>query len=370
MTETASPPQPRHLARLPLATLHRRLGARFGGWAGNQIVTGYGDLAREVEALRSRAGLFDRSWISRLELTGKDRQRFLHGLVTCDVKALAPGHGAYSFFTSQQGKVLADVVVHALEDRLWLELPAGKGEEISAHLEKFLIADRVEVLPLADMLPVTLLGPATEGALAGLTPLPPDPRGNSRAMVLGIEVCLARSPLAGLPGLTLWVSASVATPLVEGLLALPGIVPAGREAVEQVRVEAGVPAFGQDFGSDHFPQETGLEAEAVSYTKGCYLGQEVIARIHYRGKANRDVRRLLFDRAEAPPAGARLLFEGQEVGAVGSAVAPLAGGGAVGMAVLHRKAYEPGTVLAVEGDGAAEVRLLPEPPGAGGDPGG
>ncbi len=358
--ETASRAPERHLARLPLASLHRQLGARFGAWAGQQVVAGYGELGREAEALSSGAGLYDRSWIGRLELTGKDRQRFLHGLVSCDVKALEPGEGAYGFFTSQQGKILADVTVLSLPDRLWLALPAGQGEGISAHLKKFLIADRVEVLPLADMLPLTLLGPQAEATLTHLAELPAPPRGNLRAMVLGIEVAIERSALAGQPGFTLWVSASVAPPLVEELLALPGVLAVGRDAVEQVRVEAGVPAFGQDFGSDHFPQESGLEAQAVSYTKGCYLGQEVIARIHYRGKANRGVRRLLFDRTGAPPAGTRLLFEEQEVGAVGSAVVPLAGGNAVGIAVLHRKAYEPGMVLAVEGYGSAEVSLLPE----------
>lgn len=358
-------PPKRLLARLPLATLHRRLGARFGAVAGQQAVARYGDLAGEVGALRSGVGLFDRSFVARLELLGKDRQRFLHGLVSCDVKALTPGQGVYGFFTTQQGKVLAEVVVLALGDRLWLELPAGMGAEISDHLKKYLIADRVEVLPLADMLPISLLGPEAEGTLAGVVEPPQGPWSTVRASVLGIEVCLERSPLAGLPGFTLWVSASVAGPLVEGLLALPGVAPVGRDAVEQVRVEAGVPAFGQDFGRDHFPQETGFETQAVSYTKGCYLGQEVIARIHYRGKANRGVRRLVFDRPVAPPPGTRLLFEEQEVGTVGSAVVPLAGGNAVGIAVLHRKAYEAGTVLAVEGSGSAEVALLPEPAPAG-----
>jgi folate-binding protein YgfZ len=131
-------------------------------------------------------------------------------------------------------------------------------------------------------------------------------------------------------------------------------------ALEQLRVEAGVPAFGADFDEQHFPQETGLESQAVSYTKGCYLGQEIVARIHYRGKANHALRQLRFDAGPpppggTPPGGTRLLFDGQEVGRVGSAVAPLDGGAPVGLAVLHRKGGEPGTRLEVEGFGTAEV---------------
>jgi folate-binding protein YgfZ len=307
------------------------------------------------------AALVDRSFVGRLELLGADRHRFLHGLVTCEVKGLSPGQGGYGFFPNAQGKILADAVVLVLPDRLWLELPPGHGKLISEHLGRYLIADRVEVLPLADMLPLSLVGPQAEAVLAAHAELPAGRFAHRRAMVLGIEVCLARGPVAGQPAFTLWASASVAEPLVEELLGLPGIVPAGFEALEGARIEAGRPAFGTDFGTDHFPQETGLEELAVSYAKGCYLGQEVIARIHYRGKANRAARRLVFD-GPPPAAGSRLLVDGEEVGRVGSAAAAAEGSGrALGIAVVHRKAYEPGTRLAVEGGGWARVEELPRP---------
>ena len=124
-------------------------------------------LAEEMGALREGCGLVDRSWIGRLELRGADRQRLLNGLVTCDAKRLAPGDGAYGFFTGPQGKILADVAVLAFADRLWLELPAGRGEAIAAHLGKYVLADRVEVGPLEDMLPITLVVPRAEAVLAG-----------------------------------------------------------------------------------------------------------------------------------------------------------------------------------------------------------
>ena len=105
----------------------------------------YGDPGAERDALRERCGLVDRSWVSRLELCGADRARFLNGLVTSDVENLEPGTGIYGFFTDLKGRVMADVWVMALEDRFWLELPSGTRDQIRAHLEKYVVADRVEV---------------------------------------------------------------------------------------------------------------------------------------------------------------------------------------------------------------------------------
>ncbi len=133
----------------------------------------------EYRALREGCGLADRSWMGRLEILGADRHRFLNAYVTCDVKSLAPGEGAYGFVTTHQGRILSDLVVTALEDRLWLLLPPGQEEAVARHLRKYILADRVEVRPLEDMRPVTLIGPrAAEvlgdaGAAAGrLAPRP------------------------------------------------------------------------------------------------------------------------------------------------------------------------------------------------------
>lgn len=345
-----------------LADLHRRLGARLEDRDGAAVILDYGQPDEEHAALAGRAALIDRSGKGRLALTGADRRRFLAGLVTCDVKSLEPRRSVYGFFPSAQGKILADVAVLALEDRLWLELPAGASEAIAAHLAKYIIADQVEVFSLEeDHRLLTLAGPRSAAVLGTLTPLPEEDWSHRAATLAGVEVRIDRRPLAGVPAFTLWVGAAGAAAVAEALLATGDEVrPAGAAALERLRVGNGVPVFGTDFGPDHFPQESGLEAAAVSYTKGCYLGQEVIARIHYRGRANRAARRLLFEGEAPPPAGARLLHDGEEVGTVGSAVASPAAGGAVGIAVLHRKANAPGTRLDVDSGGRAEVAELPE----------
>jgi len=330
---------------------------------------GTGQLSREYAALRHGCGLADHPVGDRLEVLGPDRHRFLNAYVTCEVKGLAAGRGAYGFFTSAQGRILADVVVIEHGDRLWLELPAGQQEAIAGHLRKYLIADRVEIRPLNEMLPLMLAGPRAPEVLAGpagIAPglvLPGEPWSHARAMVSGVEVTVQRRERLGVPALTLWVSASQAASLREGLLAWSGgagagLCPVGPEALEVVRTEAGIPRFGQDFGPQSFPQETGVE-EAVSYTKGCYLGQEVVARIHYRGGVQKSLCGLVFEGSVVPAPGTALLYEGREAGTLGTAVHSLALDRPAGLAILHRRAAAPGSRLELAGGGGAEVRPLP-----------
>lgn len=314
------------------------------------------DVDAEHRALREACGLVDRAWRRGLEMTGDDRLRFLNGLVTCDVKSLAAGGGVYGFFTQVKGRVLADVTVLALADSLWLELPADRTEEVAAHLGKYVIVDRVEIGPLAGRVPLALIGP---GAAATLGAEPPAAvYGHREAQVHGTRVRVVREAGLGVPAWTLWTPEDEAAALTERLVE-HGARPVGRRAWERLRVEAGRPLFGQDFGPDHFPQETGLEAEAVSYTKGCYLGQEVVARIHYRGGVNRHLRGLRFDGFddEAAPLGQEIVHDGREAGTVTSAVrSPTLGH--VGLAVVHKR-VEPGTRVGVGGAGGAEVVALP-----------
>jgi folate-binding protein YgfZ len=341
---------------LPLASFHERLGATFEPEEGILVPVRYGSTAEEYRALREGCGLADRSWTGRLEILGADRQRFLNAYVTCDVKGLAPGEGAYGFFTNPQGKILSDVVVLAHEDRLWLQLPPGREEAMASHLRKYVLADRVEIRGLDDVLPISLVGPRAAEALEATELPPPGDWRHVRATVHGSEVALQRTPRLGAEAYTFWISASVAHLLVERLLENPEVKPVGLAAMEVLRVEAGVPRFGRDFGAENFPQETGAD-DAVSYTKGCYLGQEVVARIHYRGGVQKALRGLAFETGSSPSPGAPLAYEGREVGTAGTVVDSVALGRPVGLAILHRRAVA-GTRLEFAG-GQAEVRDLP-----------
>src|SRR6185436_13987334 len=237
-------------------------------------------LEAEHRALRETCAVVDRSSMAgRIELTGADRQRFANAYLTCEVKGLSPGSGAYGFLTSAQGRILSDAVVLVQEDRLWLEVGPGQEGLIVDHLKKYVLADRVEIRPLADVHPISLAGPRAAEVLGTEADLPGGAWAHARRAVLGTEVRLQRGGPAVPWDYTLWVPASDVPRLLENL-EREGVRRAGFESLETLRVENGLPRFGLDYGPQSFPQETGLE-EAVSYTKGCYLGQEVVARIHY-----------------------------------------------------------------------------------------
>ncbi len=290
----------------------------------------------------SRVRLADRSQLDRLEVTGADRIRFLNGQVTCDLKPLVPGTGTYGFFCSNKGRVEADVVVLMLEDRLWLELPTGLGGSMRERLLRYRIVDRVEVEPLANLMDYCFLG---EGAGADLgqavAEIGAAPWSHATGSIAGSHGRLIRRPGMGAEAFSFWSEATKgAFEVFEAIAA---------DELEAIRLAAGVPIFGLDFGPDCLPQETGLEG-AVSYTKGCYLGQEVIARLHYRGKVARQLRRLRFEKA-APPAGAELLYEDRPAGVVTSRSdrTPF------GLGMIQRRAFGSGTRLDVAGAGTAIV---------------
>jgi folate-binding protein YgfZ len=320
----------------------------------------YGAVEDEYRALREGCGLVDRSATGRLEVAGADRHRFLNAYITCDVKSLARGEGAYGFFTNPQGKILSDAVVLVHEDRLWVEVAPGQEEAIANHLRKYVLADRVEVRGLADTVPISLVGPRSAEVLA-VAELPSQGDWqHARTTVHGVEVVVQRSGRLGAEAYTLWVPAASAETLVERLLAEPEVRPVGFEALEILHAEAGIPRYGRDFGSENFPQETGAE-EAVSYTKGCYLGQEVVARIHYRGGVQKILRGLAFTAGSAAP-GTPILFEEREVGKATTVVPSIALGHPIGLAILHRRAAEPGTVVQIAGGGQAELAEVKDLP--------
>jgi len=347
-------------APLALAAVHGDLGATFGETEGREVPLRYGEVRREHQALVDGFAFADRSFADVIELRGADRRRFLHGLVTCDVQELQAGASAPGFFTTVQGRVLAEVVVLAREQSLLLELPAGTGAAIAQHMTRYVIADDVEIAPRPDLLALTIFGAEAELAL-GATELAPGNGTIASGSLCEVPVLADRRQVWGMPALTVWVTASDGPAFFQRLLEAGrcvGLTPVGLTALETRRVELGVPRFGRDFGPDHFPQETGLDERYVSYSKGCYLGQEVIARIHYRGQVNRVPRGLRLPGA-ALADGTTLALDGREAGALSSAVQSPLVGGTIALAIVHRRAAEPGTRLQLAGGGEAEGAALP-----------
>ncbi|MCO5171610.1 MAG: aminomethyl transferase family protein [Planctomycetes bacterium] len=326
-------------------------------------VAGYGDEAAEYAALREGAGLWDAGAWGVLRFSGPSRLSFLHKYCTQDVKDLAPGAGAYGCCLTVKGGMVADLRALAREDDALVLVPPAARAALPQHLAKYALFDKVTIAPADDLTLLGLHGPrAAEVAGAVLGPTPEGgPWSHAARAWSGHAVQVALAPLGALPGLHLVVPRDAAPGLADALVAA-GARPVGSAALEQVRVEEGVPLFGVDLDERTIPIEAGLEAQGISFTKGCYIGQEVIARIAHRGHVNRTLAAV---RLAAPPAAAQapLLRDGKEVGAVTTWARSPRAGALVGLALLHRKHADPGTTLeAGPGGPAATVIALPVSP--------
>ncbi|MEM1182328.1 MAG: hypothetical protein AAGM22_28540 [Acidobacteriota bacterium] len=333
--------------------MHLELGGALELRRGVAAPVGYGDDAAEDEALRNGWTVRHRLGLELLEMRGEDRIRFLGSQASCDVSKLKEGDGVFGFFTSGKGKVEADVQVLALDDRLWLELPPGCRGPITERLEKYKVVDRVELEPL-ELTSLAVVGPlAAERLAAQVGELPEGDHGHRAVSIHGVEARLVREPSLSPDGdaidvFALWVDPQDLEKLLDGLLDQDqGPTLIGWRAWDLLRVEAGWPIFGLDYTASNFPKETGQGERGVSYTKGCYLGQEVVARIHYRGGVQRHMRRVV--PSGRIKSGRELHLDGQRVGVLGT-VARRADGHYVGLAIVHKRA-QPGAELdLVRGD--------------------
>jgi len=321
-------------------------------------------LEAEIEALRSGCGLMDFSWRPRLVLSGEDRARFLNGQMTCDLRDPQPGEGIYGFFTTAKGRVEADATITFLDDRLVLELPPNTLDGIAERLNKYIIFDQVAIQPEESTAALVLAGPTAHRWLdAQEGSLPSEARHHVEGSCLGRKGRILRRGDLGVEAFSFWVSQNEATDLFRDLASQgeEGPRSVSFRALNSVRIQAGIPWFGHDFGPENLPQETGLD-DAVSYEKGCYLGQEIVARLHYRGQVSKQLRRLTFEGPDtsdsdsvAPEPGTALQFEGRAAGQVTSSTLAGEPGTAVGLAMLQRRAFEKGTVLEIVGGGTARV---------------
>jgi folate-binding protein YgfZ len=311
------------------------------------------DLARELAALRAGAGLFRLPGRGVLAVAGADRVRWLDGMITADVKALAPGSGAPGLLLTRQGRVVADLHVLARADELWLELEAAALPAVAEQLARFIVADDVTLTDRrADFARLALEGPRS-AELAGAAGLAPHAW---RELALGgAAVVAAAWGFTGLPGLQLFAPAGAADAVAAALVAA-GASPASAEAFECLRVAAGVPWLGRELDESVLPAEARLEA-AISTTKGCYTGQEVVTRMRSRGRVGHLLVGLRFEGDALPARGAAIEGEAGPIGQVTSTVrSPEAG--AIGLGYVRAEAAVPGASVRV---GGAPARIA-EPP--------
>jgi folate-binding protein YgfZ len=359
--------------RSPLHDTTARAGAAFAEEAGWTMPLHHGDPDAEYRAAREGAALFDLSHRGKVEVTGDEAATFLHNLLTNDIKTLPYSHGRESFLCNLQARVLAYVLVYHLKifddhaylsshDTFWLDVDPGLGDKVARHLDRHLISERAEIADrTASFAQLHLAGP---GAVAlaeqdGIKDLPP-----RQLMQHGWgpdTVQFRRNDRLGVPGYDIVCPADRAEWHWNHWLER-GARPAGLRAEDTLRVEAGTPVYGKDITESNLAPEVGRTPQAISYTKGCYLGQEPIVRLRDLGHVNRVLTGLRVEGKEPLPAGARLWRDGKEAGQVTSSVWSPALGTVLALAYVRRGNTDPGTALEVElgtGRQAASVVSLP-----------
>jgi tRNA-modifying protein YgfZ len=294
-------------------------------------------------ALTEACGLVDRSERGKLALTGSEAKAFLHGQVTNDIEGLEPGRGCYAAFLTHKGKMLGDLRVFDLGDELLLDTERVALQELFNMIRRYKLGMDVELHKRTlELGLLSLIGPQAErfGLAAE--------HANRSGEIAGRPVVLVRTDV----GTDVFVPADD----VEAVRAALDVPEVGEDVAEIVRVERGRPRYGVDLDDTVIPQEAGLNERAVSFTKGCYVGQETVARLYYRGKPNRQLRGLRLS-SEAPT-GAALRLGEKEVGRLGSVVVSPRFG-PIALAIVRRQAAPGETLVVGDAEATAEVVDLP-----------
>jgi tRNA-modifying protein YgfZ len=297
----------------------------------------------EYERLRETVGLVNRSQRGKLVLTGAETLEFLQGQVTNDVEALEPGEGCYAALLDHKGKILADMRVLRMGDSVWLDCEEVGLPPLLRNVRTYSLGRDVKSDDVtAERAILSLVGPAAREAL---DTTPPD---EEHSFIEGEHGIYVATDL----GVDVICAAADADAVREAL----GVEPASEEAAECLRIESGRPRHGLDLTSSTLPQEAGINERAVSFTKGCYVGQETVARLHYKGKPNRFLRGLrLTDPVEH---GAAIMLGEREVGTIGSTCVSPAHG-PIALALIRREA-SPGDTVTV-GPGSTEAAVIELP---------
>jgi folate-binding protein YgfZ len=347
-----------------LEALERANGAVFAPFADRALPARFTTVDDEWAAVRRRCGLLDAGLRGLLRLTGSDRATFLQGMVSNDVVRLQNGEGTYAALLTQQGKVVSDLRVFVLPDELWLDVPAACAGAVRENLQRYIIADDVEFAVDDGVVPLVVVeGPQADRVLLAVsgesvTGLPPFAH---RAITFdGVHVRAAAVTHTAERGYLLFGDPAGAASLWNHCRAA-GAEPVGMDAVDVLRIEAGIPWYRRDFDDTTLISEVGLEA-AISYTKGCYLGQEVVERVAARGQVHRKLVGLLCDGRQVPPPGSKLLRDARECGWITSAVWSPARNAVIALGYARRESWDLGTELNValaETSAAARVVGVP-----------
>lgn len=352
----------------PLLALHEAGGARFAppGPASTTLLT-YGDVPAEYAAGNDGALLFDACEREAVDVSGSEAEAFLHRITSNAVKGLAPGQGSRNLLLTSKGKVKHDFDLERHEEGFRLSTPPGQAAGLTTDLDMFLFTEDVTVVDASEThAPIELCGPRAPQVLESVfgSPPPLEPHVSQRVSFTGREVRITHLPVAGSPGWRIDGGPALAAPLWEALVAA-GAQPGGLVASDCLRIEAGAALWGHDIDDSVYPQEARLES-GFSLDKGCYIGQEVVAKIDTYGGLNKCLFALRVDHDDPVAAGTRLYRqdpdtgEWRDLGVVTSWAYSFVLDTGLVLGYVKRKHQEPGTVFRL-GDGPATARLVELP---------
>jgi folate-binding protein YgfZ len=344
----------------PLTELHRAAGVCLAEFDGRLLPESFSDFEKEHRAARESVALFDTNWHVILSLTGRDRVKYLHAITSNDIQKLADSSGTLALLLTPQGRILAELEIYALPEKLLVLSHASQRERTFSTLKKYIIGSQVQIEDLTDKMGSIAVEGSHAGAviedtcsvrLADLAEM------SIREISVDGSLCyLLRRSHFGQPGAELIANRDALPALWTKLLAsvrVHGGEPIGMAALNALRLEAGIPWFPADFNDAMIPQEAALEDTHISFNKGCYTGQEIVERVRSRGHVNRKRVSLQFSTTQPTAPGTKLLAGEAEVGFVTSAAFSPAAGTAIGMGYVRREHFAPGST--VELDGATAI---------------
>lgn len=326
-------------------------GARLGEYGGVQTASWFGDVDREFRELSSGCALYDLGWRAKLVLAGEDRVRWLNGMVTNNIKDLPPEHGNYSFVLNPQGRILGDLYAYNRGEYILIDTERSQVENLTKLFEHYIIMDDVEVSDKSGAIAALgIQGPKCPDILIEIGITDPGLEPMQLADLTWNEIGITLTRMASDEFVTYEIWASTANIAhIWRALAESGAVPVGSEALEKFRVMIGFPKYGTDIRDRDLPQET-EQRHALNFTKGCYVGQEIVERIRSRGNVHRTFHGFVLH-GEVPAPGAKLQSSGKDVGEITSVnlLPTKAGKQPVALGYIRREALDRGDSITYAG---------------------
>ena len=334
--------------------------ASVSEYRGATTAARFSDAQTEFAALRASCGVYDLGFRAKISLTGSDRVRWLNGMVTNNIRDLAPGQGVYAFLLNPQGHILCDLCAYNRGESITVDTDCGQVEKILATFDHYIIMDDVEVANLGEQLTALgIAGPKSRDVLAAAGFAIPEMRSLQAQPVMwkSKDCTLVRGEGPEHLSYEMWLAPDGVRQLWDTLRAA-GAAPVGSEALELQRIVSGVPRYGVDIRERDLPQET-EQARALNFNKGCYVGQEIVERIRSRGAVHRKFTGFLAEGAGHIAAGNRVVAADKEVGEITSAASLLLTGGSktVALGYIRREVGVPGREVMIGAAKATVVQL-------------